>query len=91
MNPPEDKLEKVAMVLDRAMRYLKTLRFRQFYARNTRSGEFGELSASTQCKRATIVKLIFMRSVGANSVGVGSDRVDLTLKSNQVGSFFRRF
>ena len=42
MNPPDDKLEKVAMVLDRAMRYPKTLRFRQFYARNTSPDEFGE-------------------------------------------------
>lgn len=30
-NPPEDKMEKVAMVLDRAMRYPKTLRYRSFY------------------------------------------------------------
>ncbi len=28
MNPPEDKLEKTAMVLDRAMRFPKTLRYR---------------------------------------------------------------
>jgi len=31
MNEPEDKLEKAAMVLDRAMRCPKTLRFREFY------------------------------------------------------------
>lgn len=37
MNPPEDKLEKVAMVLDRAMRYPKTLRFREFYNVHARS------------------------------------------------------
>ena len=42
MNPPDDKLEEVAMVLDRAMRYPKTLRFRQFYAGNASSDEFGE-------------------------------------------------
>lgn len=42
MNPPDGKLEKVAMVLGRAMRYLITLGFRQFYARNTSSDEFGE-------------------------------------------------
>lgn len=35
MNAPEDKLEKVASVLDRAMRYPKTIRFRQFYSKNT--------------------------------------------------------
>ena len=39
MNPPEDKLEKVALVLDRAMRYSKTIRFRQFYSKNTSSKE----------------------------------------------------
>jgi hypothetical protein len=32
MNPPEDKMEKAAMVLDRAMRNPKTLRYREFYA-----------------------------------------------------------
>lgn len=37
MNPPEDKLEKVAMVLDRAMRYPKTIRFRDFYNVHPRS------------------------------------------------------
>ena len=42
MSPPEDKLEKVAMVLDRAMRYPKTLRFRQLYARRPSSDEFDE-------------------------------------------------
>lgn len=42
MNPPDGKLEKVAMVLGRAMRYPITLGFRQFYARNTSSDEFGE-------------------------------------------------
>jgi len=31
MNEPKDKLEKVALVLDRAMRCPKTLRFRGFY------------------------------------------------------------
>lgn len=50
MSPPEDKLEKVAMVLDRAMRYPKTLRFRQFYARKPSSDEFDEQYLSTQCK-----------------------------------------
>lgn len=37
MNPPDDKLEKVAMVLDRAMRYPNTLRFREFYNVHSRS------------------------------------------------------
>lgn len=31
MNDPADKMEKAAMVLDRAMRYPKTLKFREFY------------------------------------------------------------
>lgn len=39
VNAPEDKLEKVAMVLDRAMRYPKTLRFRDFYNVNASSDE----------------------------------------------------
>ena len=30
-NPPEDKMEKAAMVLDRAMQCPKTVRFRSFY------------------------------------------------------------
>lgn len=38
VNAPEDKLEKVAMVLDRAMRCPKTLRFRDFYNINASSG-----------------------------------------------------
>ena len=38
-NPPEDKLEKVANVLDRAMRYPNTLRFREFYNVKPSSGE----------------------------------------------------
>lgn len=37
MNPPEDKLEKVAMVLDRAMRCPNTIRFREFYNVRSRS------------------------------------------------------
>jgi len=37
MNEPEDKLEKVAMVLDRAMRCRKTLQFRDFYKKKTSS------------------------------------------------------
>ena len=36
-NAPDDKLEKVAMVLDRAMRCPKTLRFRDFYNVNASS------------------------------------------------------
>lgn len=36
MNPPEDKMEKAAFVLDRAMRTPKTLRFRDFYKRKGR-------------------------------------------------------
>lgn len=39
MNPPKDKLEKVAMVLDRAMRCPKTLRFREFYNVHSRSDD----------------------------------------------------
>lgn len=35
-NPPEDKMEKAAFVLDRAMRIPKTIRFRKFY--NVRTG-----------------------------------------------------
>lgn len=35
MNDPQDRLEKAAMVLDRAMRCPKTIRFRDFY--NVRS------------------------------------------------------
>jgi len=37
MNEPKDKLEKVALVLDRAMRCPKTLSFRDFYEIHTRS------------------------------------------------------
>lgn len=33
MNPPASKMEKAAMVLDRAMRCAKTLRYRDFYAK----------------------------------------------------------
>jgi hypothetical protein len=36
-NKPEDKLEKAAVVLDRAMRCPKTVRFREFYNVNARS------------------------------------------------------
>jgi hypothetical protein len=36
MNPPVDKLEKVAMVLDRAMASPKTLRYRDFYRQRPR-------------------------------------------------------
>lgn len=39
VNEPENKLEKVAMVLDRAMRCPKTLRFREFYNVHPRSDE----------------------------------------------------
>lgn len=39
MNEPEDKLEKVAMVLDRAMRCRKTIRFRDFYKRKPSSND----------------------------------------------------
>ena len=35
-NPPEDKMEKAAFVLDRAMHIPKTIRFREFY--NVRTG-----------------------------------------------------
>lgn len=37
MNPPRDKMEKAAFVLDRAMRCPKTIRFREFYSINTSS------------------------------------------------------
>ena len=37
MNQPENKMEKAALVLDRAMRYPKTIRFREFYNVNSRS------------------------------------------------------
>ena len=36
MNDPVDKMEKAAMVLDRAMRYPKTLTFREFYGLEAR-------------------------------------------------------
>ena len=36
MNPPEDKLEKAAMVLDRAMSSPKTLRYRDYYKQKPR-------------------------------------------------------
>lgn len=39
MNEPADKLEKVAMVLDRAMRCGKTLRFREFYKKKPSSSD----------------------------------------------------
>ena len=42
MNEPEDKLEKVAMVLDRAMRCRKTIRFRDFYRRKPSSSNCAE-------------------------------------------------
>ena len=38
-NPPEDKMEKAAFVLDRAMRCPKTLRFRSFYSVSPRSAD----------------------------------------------------
>jgi len=37
MNPPENKMEKVAFVLNRAMDNPKTLRYRDFYHVNTSS------------------------------------------------------
>jgi rubredoxin len=37
MNPPENKMQKATMVLDRAMRCPKTVRFREFYNVKTRS------------------------------------------------------
>jgi len=39
LNPPKDKMEKAAFVLDRAMRCPKTLRFRSFYNVKPRSTE----------------------------------------------------
>ena len=38
MNPPNNKLEKAALVLDRAMTCPKTLRYRDYYQRKRRSG-----------------------------------------------------
>ncbi len=38
MNPPAEKLEKVALILDRAMRCPKTLRYRDFYNTKQTSG-----------------------------------------------------
>ena len=35
MNPPDDKMEKAAMVLDRAMSNPKTVRYRDFYGQST--------------------------------------------------------
>ena len=37
MNAPHEKMEKVALVLDRAMRFPYTLRYRQYYAKKTSS------------------------------------------------------
>lgn len=42
MNPPKNKLEKVAMILDRAMCCPNTLRFRDFYNVSTRSDDCRE-------------------------------------------------
>ena len=39
MNPPENRLEKVALVLDRAMASQKTLRYRDFYRQTPSSDE----------------------------------------------------
>ena len=36
MNPPEDKMEKAALVLDRAMSIPKSLAFREFYKKKSR-------------------------------------------------------
>ena len=44
MNPPRDKMEKAAFVLDRAMRNPKTLRYRDFYARPPSSDDEGSSS-----------------------------------------------
>ena len=38
MNPPEEKMEKAAMVLGLAMRNPKTLRYRKFYEKMPSSG-----------------------------------------------------
>lgn len=38
MNPPDDRMEKAAMVLDRAMVSPRTLRYRDFYRRKASSG-----------------------------------------------------
>lgn len=38
VNPPESKMEKAAMVLDRAMASPKTLRYREFYKGRPSSG-----------------------------------------------------
>ena len=39
MNPPASKMEKAAMVLDRATAFPNTLRYRDFYRRNPSSGD----------------------------------------------------
>lgn len=39
MNPPENKMEKAAMLLDRAMLFPKTLRYRDYYRQKPRSGD----------------------------------------------------
>lgn len=36
MNPPKDRMEKVALVLNRAMAFPKTLRYRSFYKQKPR-------------------------------------------------------
>jgi hypothetical protein len=45
-NPPKDRMEKAAFVLDRAMRCPKTLRFRSFYNVKPRSTERGYLQTA---------------------------------------------
>ena len=50
MSPPEDKLEKVAMVLDRAMRYPKNAQVQAVLCKKPSSDEFDEQYLSTQCK-----------------------------------------
>lgn len=42
VNEPADRLEKAAMVLDRAMRNPKTIRFRDHYNVKPRSGDCGK-------------------------------------------------
>lgn len=47
MNPPEDRLEKVALVLDRAMAFPKTLRYRDYYGHRSSSGTWGFMFVTT--------------------------------------------
>ena len=51
MNPPEEKMEKAATVLDLAMRNPKTLRFRKLYENKSRPDSEDQTLGTTNCKR----------------------------------------